>query len=296
MNTSKFHLFSQGIVATDATRDSPIINITPIELVPYYNGGVEHKTEIKEHKGVDAAGNTYSVPVKTNNTISATWFNYGGTNRSTHPDVVKGERVFIYQYADEDLYYWDSNGQDDGLRQRETIIHYLANLFNRSKTKNDLSNAYEIKMSTHDKMLSIKTNKSDGEPYAYEISLDTKIGKFLIKDDVGNEFMLDSKPNHIRLKNKDNSLLELIGKIINIKSDSSVNIDTKDYTCKASSSVTITTSKGDYNIDTMNINGSKLNVKSNTQFNGSTVKHGSKDIGKTHWHKVIGPKTDVPEP
>lgn len=274
MNTSKFHIFSQGIAASDKGIGSPLLSITPIELVPYYDGGIVDKISIKEHKGVDAAGKAYSVPVKTNNTINATWFNIGGTNRSTPPDVVKGERVFIYQYADEDLYYWDSNGQDDGKRQNETVVWHYANLKDRTKTTNDLTNAYEVKVSTHDKIISIKTNKSDGEPFAYEISLDTKVGKFLVKDDTGNEIMLDSKPKHIRLKNKDGSLLELIGKILNMAASTSVNVTTKDF----------------------NVNATTATINAKVQINGGSVKHNSKNIGDTHFHLLAPPKTTPPQP
>jgi phage baseplate assembly protein gpV len=295
MIQSKLHFYSYGIVAKDKVRGEDIIYITPIEAVPFYDGDISADTEDVEHKGVDAAGNPYTVKVKRGNAIQATWLNFAGTHRATSPDVVHGERVLILQYADTGDFYWISLGQDDGLRSRETVIWYFSNLDDKGKTLNTPDNAYSIKYSTHDKEITLTTNKSDGEPFAYKLKLNTKDGKFSIEDSDGNFIFLDSSVQHIKLQNRNESMLELVGSVINMNANESINQTTKSWNVK-STDVNITATTGNFKIQTLGVNGSNYTVSSNVTFSGGTVTHGGKNIGKTHKHKVLGVGQDTAVP
>lgn len=293
MIESKFHFYSLGIVAKDLVRGERTIEVTPIETVPYYDGPITSDTALSTHQGTDASGSTYSVKVTEGNTLVASWLNFAGTHREGPPDVVHGERVMLFQYADTDTFRWDTLGEDDGLRSRETIIWYFSNKDDKSKTINSPDNAYSVKVSTHDKEITINTNKSDSEPFAYQLKLDTKAGKFTIQDDDGNFIFLDSAAQHIKLQNRNESMLELIGAVINMSSNESINQTTKEWNVTTNTAhiqtrdITIDANNGVFNIQALGINGSTYTVSSNVTFTGGSVKHGSKSIGNDHVHKVI---------
>lgn len=297
MNTSKYHLYSRGIVAKDVDPKTGIIEVTPIEVLQFFDGDIAHKEgdNIEIHEGVDSYGNKYTTREKSNNSIQAKWKPMTGSNRETPPDVVLGERVTVYQFADENTFYWDIQGEDNGYRQLEEAIWYFANKQDRKKKTNNETNAYQIIFSTRNKLIRIKTNKSDGERYAYEISLDTKKGYFNIKDDVGNQIILDSPKTHIKLVNKDSSFLELLGKVINVSSSDSINLKTNKYTLNCTTA-TVKATTGNYNINTWTADGGKLTVSHSTLFTGGSVRHGANNIGKDHKHTVGTPFTSPPLP
>lgn len=66
----------------------------------------------------DYSEKTYSGTVEASNFVTAT---YLGTesNRRYPPDVRKNEQVFVFNYSDQDKYFWISSGRDDVLRRVE---------------------------------------------------------------------------------------------------------------------------------------------------------------------------------
>ena len=93
MQISVYHPYSFGIVAAAKGRDTDIIEVTPIEVIPFIDGEIKPDRALIEDKGVDAEGNPYVVETQTDRVIEAEWLPIHNTNRFTSPDVQVGEYV-----------------------------------------------------------------------------------------------------------------------------------------------------------------------------------------------------------
>lgn len=252
-NQSLFRFFSIGVAASNKERTSQYLEVTPLEQLPMLDGELTHKTSDYEARGSSSTGVAYEENLTTTATLSAKWLPLGQSHRQTPPDVRRGEQVIIYQYADQDAYFWDTLGNDVALRKLETVVYAWSDTEDESVEEANPENSYTLTISTHDGHITLQTAKANKEPFAYTWKFDTKNGNVLLQDDIGNLFKLDSKPKHLLLKNADGSLFELIGKVSNWKAADSINVETKSWNLKTS---------------TMNSKGEQTH-QGNTQHNGN---------------------------
>jgi hypothetical protein len=229
---SAFRIYTKGTVAANKPLRTRIIEVVPMEDMPMLSGELTDNTVDFEAKGKNEEGqDSVDLKLKTTASVKAEWYSLGSCNRQTAPDVRRGEEVLLFQFADSDAYFW-MESDDKGLRRLETITWRISNERDDAKAL-DHTNTYWIHMSTHEKLIHIQTTKSDKEPFAYQLQLDTKNGKFVFQDDDGNSIMLDSKQRHMQILNKDKSLIEVNKRVINIESQDEVNMKTKRYNVKA---------------------------------------------------------------
>lgn len=259
---SLFRVVSIGYAAENKPLTTSELEIYPAELMPYAHGELTNdQTEIKD-SGTDGFDQKYTVKVSTSNCIRAKWLQWG-SNRVTAPDVRRGERVLIWQYADADVYYWTSCGLDDFLRRLETVVWAFSNTKDESVKQLNPTNSYFIEVNTHKKHLTIHTCKSDGEPFAYTIQLNTKEGVFTLADDDSNYIEFDSAERKITAKNKDGSFITIDKRVIRafapdlihmktkaieahcdtflLNAASSITMNTKQTTLSSSASITMST-------------------------------------------------------
>lgn len=196
---SKFKLYSKGIVAVDKARGSKIIKVTPIEEFPHLDKplsevSIEYDTELP-----DSQGSVQRSKITGNAMIEAEWLGMHQGNRLTAPDVIKGETVNIYRYADSEKYYWDTQGREDGVRRLETVTWG----FNNSATPLEEcgeDKQYRMTVSTHDQKIQMKTSDSNGEVTTYDITFDMKSGNLSITDKQGNTITLDSVKGDVNME------------------------------------------------------------------------------------------------
>lgn len=240
MLTSKLHMLTLGIVAQDRSLNSTVIKVYPIEIIPNVDGELVPSTANLEGSGLDLNDNEYAVTVNISNYIEADWLSLS-TNRTTAPNVVKGEQVIVWNYADTDQYYWTSMGRDDSLRKLETVVYHYSNVRdNLGDTPKSQANQYTIEVSTHGKHITVKTAKNDNEPFLYTLQINTHDGCVFIKDDVGNIILLDSKNTNITHRNKDDSLLSLHKKDITISCKNNISMKcTNDCTIDCGNAYTL---------------------------------------------------------
>lgn len=229
MDQSLFHIYTIGRAAANRKLSSPILEVYPIEHFGYLDGEVNSDPTTTKASGVDANGKAYTTSVTTTNSIAATWIQWG-SNRATPPDIRRGERVLLWRYADTDQYYWTALGMDDYLRKLETVVYAFSDTKDESVKVLTPENSYYLEVSTHKKLVTFSTAKSDGEPYAYTFQFDTANGRVTLADDVGNYVELDTKNTSITLENADDSKVVLDRKVINISSVDAINLNTKAYT------------------------------------------------------------------
>jgi hypothetical protein len=220
---SKLHIYGLGIVAANKELHSKFIEVVPIEATPMLDGEITDNMETIVTKGKDASGSVYENSVNTTASIQAEWLPIGGSNRATAPDVRRGEHVVLYKFGDTDKYYWVTLIYDMKLRKLETAIWVFSNTRNED-VDGTADTTYFLEISTHRKLVHLHTSKSDGEPFVYDIQLNTKDGVFTFQDDIGNYIQLDSKNVRIEAKNADGSWIDMNRRVINMYAPEDINL------------------------------------------------------------------------
>ncbi len=256
MDISKFVLRSIGIAAENKKIDSMTLEVFPVEILPFTDGEITSFLDSHSHTGVDGSGKPYSSHIQTANSIKAYWLPLG-SNRTTPPDIRRAERVLIYQYADDDKYYWKETGLDDNLRRLETVVYAFSATKDETIRSLTPDNSYMVVVSTHQQQITLTTSKANGEPFAYTFQFDTKNGNVLLQDDIGNFFQLTSKSNNLTMKNANGSLLSVSGNDIFGQCAENFNVTCKTYNLKCT---------------TMNTNASSaINVQTQTMIEQMTT-------------------------
>jgi hypothetical protein len=218
-----------GIVAQNKPLKTDVIDATPIEELTMLNGEITSNSVDYKAKGKTSNDRAYTSSVKSSVTIKAKWLPIGSSNRLTPPDVRRGESVMIYQFGDSDKYYWTTLKQDCNLRRLETVVYAFSGTTNEADSLN-ADNSYYLEISTHRKLVTFHTSNKNGEPYTYNVQIDTGNGSVTITDDIGNEFILNSKESRVKLKNSSDSIIDVFKDSIIMKSNTSISMQSKNVT------------------------------------------------------------------
>lgn len=259
---SNFKLYSIGIVAEDKPTNTNDLLVYPNEKLPFRDGSVESNIETTIAEGVDRSGKAYQDKVSTDITLRCKWLNLGSSNRVTAPDVVKGERVFIYQYGSKNEYYWVTTGLDDGMRSKETILFRLANNTDKSDIDGTDGNSVWLELSTHKKTFTFHTSSADGEAFTYAIRIDTGNSSVVITDNTNNRIALYSEQNKIELINS-------IG--------TNVTIEEKDITLSAPENINIKCRNLNIESESNDIQSNDTNIESKVKIAGDSEIQGNID-------------------
>ena len=238
LTLSKLRFYSVGLVAQNKLLTSNEIEVMPIEDVPFADGEITSQLEKTNATAADANGAVYTATAASAVSLKATWLNMSAANRISSPDVRRGELVIIYQFGDSAKYFWTTLKVDANLRKLETVIY----AFSATRDENAASNAdttYFLEISTHRKHVRFHTCKADGEPYAYDIQLDTLNGNLTITDDIGNYIYLDSKEHRIELKNTDGSHYDMDKDNLTVTIPTTTKFITKDLIIEASNAMRV---------------------------------------------------------
>ncbi|AFI55453.1 hypothetical protein TSMG0170 [Halocynthia phage JM-2012] len=208
-----------GVAVADIEYGSNVLHVKPLESNPSATGEIDTSLELLKVEVETPKGTVESKAIFTDY-LTCSWLNRN-TNRITAPDVRKGERIQIWQNADSEDFYWETIGIDNHLRTQEHVIFAFSNTNNedRANKKLDFTNCYIFEFDTVNKKIRIKTNKNDGEPFEYEIVLNTKDGFHKMSDDVGNYTLMDSLNTVIEFMNKDKTQYRMDKKDILEKCD-----------------------------------------------------------------------------
>lgn len=263
---SLFKMFSVGYVAVDKERGSPFIRVVPVETIPQLDGTINEEINSFSYRGFNGDGESVQGNVSITNAIMAEWYGDAG-QRVTVPDVVKGETVEIYRYADADRYYWRPNGRKRHLRKEETVTLCVgATPQDKTDTVLNQGNSYQITVSGHDGHITLSTSKANGEKVAYVTKWDPSNGLFTWKDDRGQVIQVNSMTNLIVLQNKQGTSIKLDKSDMMLYAPDSITheavnsytVKCKDYKLEAGQSVKITAGTSikaeapDYAINTTN--------------------------------------------
>lgn len=237
--TSKLRWYSYGILAANKALKSMDIEVAPMEELPMLDGELTDLQSTYSAQAKDAHGQAYSVSVATSATIKATWLRFGDANRMTAPDVRKGEAVMIYQFGDAKRYYWMTLKQDAGLRKLETVVWAISATRDEG-VPTSADSTYYVEFSSHQKIVHLHTSKADGEPFSYDIQLDTKNGSFTVMDDAGNYWRVDSANARLEMKNSEGTHVDMDRKKITLTASESVVVNATRFEVNAATTVSST--------------------------------------------------------
>lgn len=292
MDTSLLKPYSLALVANNKAMTTGLIQATPIESLNMFDGELGSLPVDQETSGVDASGQSYQTKVKADTAIDAEWLPFG-SNRSTAPDVRRGERVMLWQYADTDTYYWQDLGLDGHLRKLETVVFSVGGTADESLDGTMPENSYSVEMSTHTGQITVRTSKANKEFCAFALQIDAKNGKITMADDLGNEFIFDAKNTKISMTNVDKSTVQLDKKKILLQCE-----DTLDLIAKKAVNIKTET----LNIKATNIlaEANLTRFKGTVQFEDNIVVKGTSDFraamtakGITSTVKIQGPQKSI---
>lgn len=245
MELSQLHMHSLGLVSRVKEFGTSEIKVIPIEVrlaaqEEIVASTYEQTAAFATHDGED------NIKVSTDNSVVADWLNTN-SNRTTAPDVRRGDLVMIYRLGNTETYFWmDYNNKN--VKRLETVVYAFSADANNPLNK-DLSNAYFLEISTHNKAITLRTSQANGEPFGYEIQLNTDQGSFVIVDTAGNTAWIDSANTCIGAVNANGTSLMLDKKNINmvapdsisVKANNTISLVCKDFSLTAKESVTVNT-------------------------------------------------------
>lgn len=197
-----------GLVAEDKPLTSRLIKVFVKEMSPHATGKLADNTSSESFSVAGADGKPISGNVKTTSCVTAEYMDLI-PNRSFPPDVVKGEQVILFQYANSDIYYWISAGRDDKLRRGEILRFGASDDMAVVKDLTD-ANTYYIELDTKvSKRIRLSTCKSNGEAFKYELIFDAKNNKLTLGDDKKNQIEMFSDIPRIVLHNTSGTTVDM---------------------------------------------------------------------------------------
>lgn len=261
MDPSKFHFFSFGVVAANKPlydKDGmpcDMVEVFPKEIFTMSAGEVTDNVETITTKGKDADGQDYTGETKTKASLSCKWLPIHEPNRITPPDVRRDEQVMIYRYGDTQFYFW-STAFNNMIRKLETAVWWFSGTPKDGKDadkKRTADNGYFLEVSTHEKHVIFSTSNKNGEVARYYIQIDGGNGNMIIKDDQGQEIMIESGDGRISVTSEQQIIHKTKDYVINcdsytlncktsvVNASESAETNTKEFTVKATSKTTFTT-------------------------------------------------------
>lgn len=246
--------YSLGVVAENKLLSSNEILVTPIEQLTMLDGEIKSNPTKLETAGTDASGNAYQTSTLIDQTVKAEWLPLSDGNRLSAPDVRRGAKVHLYRYGDTDRFYWVCEGTDLKIRKLETVVWGISATTDEATDSNTKDSMYWIEMSSHSKTITLHTSKKNGEFCTYACQFNLVQGRFLLTDDLGNEFDFNSKETRLAFKNAEGTELELNKQNIFGKAPNNIHLQaSKSITLKAGSEVVfdapVTKCKGRFECD-----------------------------------------------
>lgn len=305
---SGLRIYSLGIVANNKEMGSNTIEVVPIETTPFMDGEIASMPYDAEASGKDAQGNSFNVKVTADQAIQAHWIRQQASNRITAPDVRRGMRVLIWQFADDNKYYWTDAGMDSHMMKLETVVFQISATKDEDADSTAVENSYYLEMSSHNKMITLGTSKANEEFCGYVVQMNLAEGRIVITDDIGNDITLDSKETIISAENAEGTIFALekrniVGYApdhINLVAEQQMNFSCREFTLQcetgkinASSSFTLTTPTFNAQCDNTTFSG---NVKLDSQL---TVQGASRfqtriqAAGMTSSASIVGPSNTI---
>lgn len=218
---SSFRLLSLGVVAESMPLNSEFCEIALTEITPGMDGELRANLTSVNTSITNASGKAAKGDASVTTTVRARWLRRDNANRTTPPNLQRGEQVRVYTIGDKgDMFFEEAS--DGTLRRLETLLLRFS-ATSDYKAVLGPSNTYQLALSAHEKRAYIKTSKANGEKAAYTLSIDGGNGQLIFTDDNNNVIGIDSNSGTIQLKNGAGSTITIAGATATVQADN-VNI------------------------------------------------------------------------
>jgi hypothetical protein len=199
---------------------------------PQLNAGADGEAlaQVNEEKASikSPTGDTIASSGLSSNGIKMKWLPFN-TNRVTAPDVRVGSKVVVYKFKGHSKYRWMYFGMDGTLRL-ETVIHaYSASPNVTADSPLTPDNYYIFLISSHKGQISLLTGQGNGEPASFNLTLNTKEGKFNLLDSEENLFALNSMEHCWSISNQDKSRFAINKKKIYMTAEDEILLQAKEH-------------------------------------------------------------------
>lgn len=220
---TELKLYSLGIVVETKPPGTDYILVTPVETLNIQKSGLI-KDSTKKFEGTlkQPDGKGFKTEIKSTNYLKAKWMPFGHSNRMTSPDVVANETVILFKFGDVDEYYWTTIFREPSLRRLETVLYGYSNL-KSGMSDFDKKTSYWAEVDTKNKTVKVHTSDNDGEFTEYDIIIETKTGKLIIKDKKNNSIILTS-PNDTLTISTNNDVTINSANTVNVNTGSVVSV------------------------------------------------------------------------
>ena len=208
---SKLRFYSYGIVMEDADpfvgwgcgvkvedmfNATSRIKVFPTEVTPFVNGMLEINEEEFKAEGRDYSENVYEEELTCINYIDAHWLSFQpfGVSR---PMLKRGETVILFQFGDQDRFYWVNTGRTHHMRRLDHYVLWVSGEPDANEELEECKNVYSHVISPIQQMIRSKTSKANDEPVEYDFMMHAGGEITYWKDDKGpdNITVLDSSTN-----------------------------------------------------------------------------------------------------
>lgn len=268
---SIFQPYSVGLVTKPKARDSRFVNAVAVEIATGTDGESTHAPEEEIVKGFSSDGSEYQVKMTNSRDMECEWLPMEG-NRSTPPDLERGELVMIYRLGDTPQYYWTCMGLRNHLRTLESVITMYGATPDLSGCGLDFTKCYYQQWSPLDGHITFGTSMANEEKFKYTFQINTKDSFMAMTDDVGNYMEINSADARCMFKNANGSIIRMEKQIIDLIADLGINFicgGTKiNLTPDMIKSLTTTHTQ---EATTINRNGTTINDKSTTYNNTAST-------------------------
>lgn len=255
---SGLRFYSLGIVTEDKAVGTDKIKVNPIEHITQLNGLLKDMKVDYDVNVPDARGVQQSEKISGQAWVPASWRAIGDANRITSPDVYAGETVVMMTMSNTNEYFWDKIGTEPSIRRQETVQYGFSNL-KKPGTAFDNDTSYWMLWDTRNKKVQFHTSNNDGEPFKFDITIDTAGGSVVIQDDVGNFIKMDSANDLLSMTSiaganidLDKGDIKIHGKTLKIDIDGTIDIKAggaTTFTAPATEMNTVTQHNGNFSVE-----------------------------------------------
>lgn len=171
------HCIGIGVVAATKDTNTDQIFVYLPSLFPNADGRISANPQQKERTSLNAQGEQVKSNLMHSNVLPATWKNMTDSNRTSSPDVREGSKVAIYQVPGQNKLYWTLDGVNTETMRLETVFYnWSASPEVSENTPNDINNTYQMKISTHEGLMALRTSQANGEKVAFDIQINAMDG------------------------------------------------------------------------------------------------------------------------
>lgn len=238
----------------------------------------EEKTSIKTPTGDTIASSGLS-----SNGIKMKWLPFN-TNRVTAPDVRVGSKVVVYKFKGHSKYRWMYFGMDGTLRLETVIYAYSSSPNVTADSPLTPDNYYIFLISSHKGKISLMTGQGNGEPASFNMTLNTKEGKFNLLDSEENLFALNSMEHCWSIQNQDKSQFAIDKKKIFMTAEDEILMQAKEHLGIKTKNLDIVVGER-FNLQVGNETNFKcptINIEGHVKHRGNVAQQGDKEQKGSH--------------